>query len=122
MLFGQIASDWSAAGSLISAITNIGFTALVSWWLLTKGLPAIVKQFEDCLTVLRKDARENLDVLRNDERENLERERDFHKEIVTLVSTKCQVDSLRCSVDEVKELIEQRLSLGTRQPRRNSGQ
>lgn len=73
--------DWT---SIIGTVANIGFSALVGWYLLTKALP---KMQDDFLRSL-KDQREHFDTTETQRRSE-------HKDALHAVIQHCERESLR---------------------------
>lgn len=51
IVLGDALGDW---GSIITSIVNMGFAALVAWYLLTKAFPKMLESFREELRVMRE--------------------------------------------------------------------
>ena len=94
--FAQTADIWvSGWGSLTAAIANIGFSAAVAIYLLTKALPSMQQSFVDALVSHR---REYLEDIKNSRKEYFDAGRDSrleHKDSLTAVITHCEREGQR---------------------------
>lgn len=57
--------------SVIANVVNIGFSALVGWYLLTQAMPRMLKEFGEELRNQRKELSDLYNVLRADSKESL---------------------------------------------------
>ena len=68
MIFAQ-AADWSGFASVISAAVQVGFSVVVAWYLMARGIPAMQAQFSADLKSQREDFQKfqdrDRDVLKN---------------------------------------------------------
>lgn len=82
MLFAQFeVSSWT---NIIAAVANIGFSAVVAWFLLTKALPRIQDSFLEEL----RDARRHYDMVD-------EKRRNENKDALQVVVAHCEKESIR---------------------------
>ena len=108
------AADVSNWTSLVGLIANAGFAAIVGWYLLTKAIPKMQKEFGDQLQAQRAAYAESDRERRADYKESLaivvlhcERENSRRDEILTveLAQTGKAIDDLRETLEEFREQL-----------------
>jgi hypothetical protein len=78
------ATDLTGVASIVGAVVNVGFAGVVGWYLLTKAIPSMQKDFKEELNKERQHS-ENMDTRRRDE----------HKDALIVVTKHCETESAR---------------------------
>lgn len=89
---------------VLTAIANIGFSAVVGWYLLTKAIPDMQRKFSEDMDKQRKDFGDALAQQRADFNATFEREKQGNQKLLDMVANQ-MLEIVRRSADKIDVIL-----------------
>lgn len=105
MIVAAATMEWSLT-SIIMGVTNIGFSVLVAWYLLSRAIPEMQKRFSDDLKQQRED-----------NRESLKREKDTCSDLLKIV-VRDDHDMIKRALEKIESMAVQLNDIARNMPTR----